>query len=90
MLYRLSIFTATSVDDLVGMDRSHPGIRNEIYTITVELVFRIFGDGFRVGVENVRSTLNDVDRDMLSADLWVLCGVSAAIRANAMNDRRSS
>lgn len=49
------------------MDLLDSCVENNVNTISVELCFRILGDTFRVGIENVVTRLNDVDSDFFPA-----------------------
>jgi hypothetical protein len=54
------------------MYRAHPCVDYKIDAVAVELILGISGDGVRIGVQDVRTTLNDMDRYVLAAQLRVL------------------
>ena len=56
----------------MSVDRSIPSGRDQVDIVTLELLLGIVGDGLGVGIQNMFARLDDVDRDLLSADLRVV------------------
>jgi len=63
----LLVFFPDRVADEVLLDLLDSSVKDNLDTISFELCLCIFGDAFRVGIENVVARLNDIDSNFFPA-----------------------